>query len=406
MTYRFLICLIVFGTFSFTFSQGSPDYEGGLNIAFDENGKKYLRIISWAQVQAIHNDQVPDEQEQTNFNLARARILMFSQINEKFLILTHFGLNNLNSNSMSPTGLSDASELFFHGVWAQYNLGKRHSVGAGLHYFNGISRLNNQSTLNIMTLDNNRQSWSTVGLSDQFGRHLGIYAKGSLGKLQYRVALNDAITNGLDDRDPQNGGSAVYAGKRLLGSAESGKVFSGYFEYSLFDMESDVLPYKVGTYLGGKRIFNVGAGFFAHPSGSVRADVDGILEPEDVRIFAVDAFYDAPWGNDGSAITAYATYQYNDYGEDYFFLAYGTGNMAYGHLGYLLPGSVLKTRFQPYASYAVNTYDAFENNRTIFGIGANTYFSGHNSKLTLEYRHESFGDDKLGTLTLQAMIYL
>ncbi|WP_299534878.1 hypothetical protein [Ulvibacterium sp.] len=406
MTCRFLICLIVFGTFGSTFSQGSPDYEGGLNIAFDENGKKYLRIISWAQVQAIYNGQASDEEEQTSFNLARARILMFSQINEKFLILTHFGLNNLNSNSMSPTGLSDASELFFHGVWAQYNLGKRHSVGAGLHYFNGISRLNNQSTLNIMTLDNNRQSWSTVGLSDQFGRHLGIYAKGSLGKLQYRVAINDAITNGLDDRDPQNGGSAVYAGKRLLGSADSGKVFSGYFEYSFFDMESDILPYKVGTYLGGKRIFNLGVGFFTHPSGSVRADVNGVLEPEDVRIFAVDAFYDAPWGDDGSAITAYATYQHNDYGEDYFFLAYGTGNMAYGHLGYLLPGSVLKTRFQPYASYALNTYDAFENNRTIFGIGANTYFSGHNSKLTLEYRHESFGDDKLGTVTLQAMIYL
>lgn len=406
MKCRTLIYFVVFGTFISTFSQGSPDYEGGLNIAFDENGKKYLRIISWAQVQAIYNDQIPEEQEQTNFNLARARILMFSQINEKFLILTHFGLNNLNSNSMSPTGLSDASELFFHGVWAQYNLGKKHALGAGLHYFNGISRLNNQSTLNIMTLDNNRQSWSTVGLSDQFGRHLGIYAKGSLGKFQYRVALNDAITNGLDDRNPQNGGSAVYAGKRLLGSAESGKVFSGYFEYSFFDMESDFLPYKVGTHLGGKRIFNIGAGFFAHPSGSVKADINGILEPGDVRIFAIDTFYDAPWGDDGSAVTAYATYQYNDYGDDYFFLAYGTGNMAYGHLGYLLPGSVLKTRFQPYASYALNTYDAFENNRTIFGIGANTYFSGHNSKLTLEYRHESFGDDKLGTLTLQAMIYL
>ena len=53
-----------------------------------------------------------------------------------------------------------------------------------------------------MTLDNNRQSWSTLGLSDQFARHLGVFAKGELGKLQYQVSINDAITNGLDNRTP------------------------------------------------------------------------------------------------------------------------------------------------------------------------------------------------------------
>ena len=399
-----LFCLVFFG-FQNSYSQGSPDYSGGLKVKFDEEGKKYLRIISWAQVQANYSDDVPDDTNNLSFNLRRARVLMFSQINEKFLILTHFGLNSLNSNTMNPVGKGDGAQLFFHDVWAQYNLSKDHSVGGGLHYFNGISRLNNQSTLNFMTLDNNRQSWSTLGLTDQFARHLGVFAKGKFGKLQYRVAINDAITNGLDARDPDNGGAAVYGGKRLLDSKDAGKAYAGYFEYNFLDQESNFLPFKVGSYLGGKKIFNVGAGFFMHPNGSVVADGSGNLSGEDVSIFAIDAFYDAPLGDDGSAITAYATYQSNDYGKDYQFSAYGTGSMIYGHVGYVFAGDKSKTRYQPYIAYASNSYDALDDNRNVFSVGANAYMSGHNSKLTLEYKNQKFGEST-GTVSLQAMIYL
>ena len=386
-------------------SQGSPDYNGGLKVKLDEDGKKYFRILSWAQVWGTYSDDVPDDASKLNFSLRRARILMYAQINEKFLILTHFGLNSLNSNTLDPVGKGDGAQLFFHDVWAQYNLSANHSVGGGLHYFNGISRLNNQSTLNMMTLDNNRQSWSTIGLSDQFARHIGVFAKGKFGKLQYRLAINDAITNSLDARDPVDGGGAVYGGKRLLGSKDAGKAYAGYLDYNFFDQESNFLPYKVGTYLGGKRVFNVGAGFFLHPNGSVTMDGTD-LNGEDVAIFAIDAFYDAPLGDNGSAITAYATFQSNDYGTDYLYSAYGTGSMFYGHVGYVIPRDVNKVRYQPYVSFGSNSYDAVDDNRNVFGIGANAYLSGHNSKLTLEYKNQKFGDSNTGTFTLQAMIYL
>lgn len=406
MKTKLLILLCFCFTIQYSFSQGSPDYSGGLKVKFNDDGSKYLRVISWAQVQATYNNDVPDNASSTNFNLRRARVLMFAQINSKFMILTHFGLNSLNSNTLSPVGKGEGSQLFFHDVWAQYSLGKDHVVGGGLHYFNGISRLNNQSTLNFMTLDNNRQSWSTIGLSDQFARHLGIFAKGKFGKLQYRIAINDAITNGLDARTPEAGGSAVYGGKRLIGSKDAGKAFAGYFDYNFLDQESNFLPFKVGSYLGGKKVFNVGAGFFLHPSGSVTMDTGGNLQGEDVSIFAVDAFYDAPVGENGSAITAYASYQTNDYGTDYLFSAYGTGSMGYTHLGYVFAGDKAKTRYQPYVSYGTNSYDAVDDNRNILGLGVNAYMSGHNSKLTLEYKNQKFGDSKIGTLTLQAMIYL
>lgn len=387
-------------------AQGSPDYKGGFKIKFDDDGKKYLRIISWAQVQATYNDQPATNSAKTSFNLRRARVLMFAQINKKFLILTHFGLNSLNANNLSPTGKSESSQLFFHDVWAQYQLTKNHTVGAGLHYFNGISRLNNQSTLNMLTLDNNRQSWSTIGLSDQFARHLGLFFKGKFGKLQYRLAVNDAVVNGLDVRTPVANGNAVYGGARLLGTKDAGRTFAGYFDYHFLDQESNFLPYKVGTYLGAKKVFNVGLGFFTHPNGSVVANNSGNLTGEDVTIFAADAFYDAPLSSNGSAITAYATYQNNNYGKNYLYSAYGTGSMFYSHVGYTFAGDKAKTRYQPYISYASNSYDATTSNRNIFGIGANAYFSGHNSKLTLEYKNQDFGTTNQNIVTLQAMIYL
>ena len=72
---------------------------------------------------------------------------------------------------------------------------------------------------------------------------------------------------------------------------------------------------------------------------------------------------------------------------------------------YSMPTEKL-TKVQPYISYASNSYDAVEDNRNVFGIGSNIYMNGHNSKLTLEYKNEKFGDSKTGTVTLQAMIYL
>jgi len=400
--------------FQFMIAQGSPDYSGGLKFKFNEDGTKYLRLISWAQVQANYNtdetfDSNGNENSKLNFNLRRARVLMFAQINKDFLILTHFGLNSLTSSTLSPTGTGDGSQLFFHDVWAQYSLGKNHTVGGGLHYFNGISRLNNQSTLNIMTLDNNRQSWATIGLSDQFARHLGVFMKGKFNKLQYRVAINDASVSSLDGRTAVAGGDAVYNGRSNLGSKAAGKTYAGYFDYHFLDQESNFLPYKVGTYLGEKKVFNIGAGFFLHPEGSVIDTGTAIapnLEGEDVSIFAVDAFYDAPIGEDGSAITAYAVYQNSNYGKNYLYGAYGTGSMLYGHVGYVLKGDKQKTRFQPYLSYGTHSYDAVDDDRSTLGVGINAYMSGHNSKLTLEYMNQSFGAIDTNTISLQAMIYL
>lgn len=401
----FILLCFALSSNSNLFAQGSPDYNGGLKITFDkEQPDKFLRLISWAQFQMNYKNDTPDDVSDTNFLLRRARLLFLAQITDKFLIISHIGLNNMSAFNMDPLGTGDGSQVFLHDAWAQYNFGEKLSVGGGLHYFNGISRLNNQSTLNMLTLDNNRSSWSTLGLSDQFARHIGVFAKGTLGKFQYQVAINNAIADGLDARAVMLN-EATYNGLNNLGSANALYNYAGYFTYHFLDVESNYLPFKVGSYLGGKKVFTVGGGFFTHPNGSAIQTQNGIAG-EDVLLYAFDAFYDAPIGSKNAAITAYVVHQQNDYGQNYLFGPYGSGSMTYAHTGYLWPSDDKNLKLQPYLSYATHSLDAVDDNRNIFGAGINAYFNGHHSKLTLEFKSEIFGNITQEFLSLQAMIYL
>ncbi len=390
-------------------AQGNTEYTGGYKVNLNDNGSKYFRTIMWGQFWAQYNDGATGEDSKLDISVRRARILTYAQLNKKFLILTHFGYNSANGDNLSPTGKGPSSQLFFHDFWGQWNLSEHLSIGAGQHYWNGISRLNGASTLNFLTLDNNRQSWAVLGLSDQFARHIGIYLKGNAGPFQFRFSLDEAIASNLQDEvDPQIGGPAVYQGRALLGSADAGKLFQGYVEFQFFEQESNFLPYRVGTYLGSKKVFNLGAGFLVHPNGAVIRDIDGELQGEDVGIFAVDAFLDMPLSATGSAITAYAKFQDNDYGRDFQLgQTYASGAMFYTHIGYLIPGDPQKSRIQPYVSFQNRTIDALDDNATRLGIGGNLFLTGHHSKITVEYANQKYaGSESTGVLTVQAMIYL
>lgn len=137
------------------------------------------------------------------------------------------------------------------------------------------------------------------------------------------------------------------------------------------------------------------------------ADNAGNLSGEDVSVFALDAFYDAPVGANGGAITAYVLAQFNDYGKNYTLgTTYESGSLIHGHFGYVIP-TEKATKFQPYIQFDNRQIDAISDSAMSFGLGANAYFSGHNSKLTLEYFNTKYAsNDAIGTLTLQAMIYL
>ncbi|WP_298494819.1 hypothetical protein [uncultured Algibacter sp.] len=378
-----------------------------MQIKLSEDGSKYLRIITWHQMWL----QAGSEQKGLRHSIRRSRVLAFAQISPKFLILTHFGLNslgasNLTANPNSQTA-NNRSMLFLHDAWAEFAIepGKLH-VGTGLHYWNGISRLSNQSTLNMMTLDNAGSGnadgrlfpWNNITTSDQFARHLGVYAKGSLGNFSYRIAANNARTN-----IGSLGAVPSFQVNNIDGAGLWN--FAGYFKYDLLDKESDKLPYLVGTYLGKKKVFSIGAGFFHHPDALAVGNLD---TRESVTHFAMDAFYDAPL-NDDLAINALGAYYNYKYGDTNGFNSGGlvpsSGSILYSQVGVLFR----KAKLMPYLSYNSQNLDFTPDNSNELGIGLNYFINGHFAKITAEFTTGSkgaIGAESTNIFRLQTHIFL
>ena len=398
------------------FAQSEVDHSyKPLTLKLDDSGHKYIRFIMWHQIWLTSNNLDEDNATfQVTPSIRRSRFLAYAQISPKFLILTHFGLNSLNPTNLSSLGNnSNTPQLFLHGAWLEFKLHKSVYVGGGLHYWNGLNRLSSQSTLNFMTLDQSRPftNWHSLGVTDQFARHLGVYAKGQFGKLDYRVSINSPLRNTLGEgRDfgsmesglTYNGVSNTDTDGNLTGNT----ILNGYFRYNLWDAESIKLPYNVGTYLGKKKILAFGAGFFFHPDGMYNAETG---EHSSVQHFSVDGFLDMP--TQSGALNAYASFTAFDYGDDYVSRWAGTGTTVYGQLGYFLKS----LQIMPYVAFQSSDFEGMVDPITALDIGLNYFVSGHHAKITLEY-HRIEGDvreaaiptpaDALSQIRLQLHVFL
>jgi hypothetical protein len=377
-----------------------------LTVKLDDSGKKYIRFILWHQQWIQTNNLAADDANLQLTHLARrSRMLAFAQVSPRFLILTHFGLNNLTPGNLTSLGNNgDAPQLFLHDAWVEYKVLDELYIGGGLHYWKGLTRLANQSTLNFMTLDNARPfiHWHSLAVTDQFARHLGVYAKGNVGKFDYRLAMNNPGRNGIQAHLGTELSSLIYSGFSITkgddprteevegsGDPTGNTIFEGYLRYNLWDSESTKLPYAVGSYLGKKKILALGGGFFFHPNGMFDAN-PSVLEHQDVSHLAVDAFLDMPVAGD-DCLNLYASVMRFNYGENYVSRWAGTGTAIYGQAGYLLP----KTKFMPYVAFQSGNYEGFSENISALDIGVNYFINGHHAKITLEY-HNIFGDPREG----------
>ena len=369
-----------------------------LKVNLSEDGKKYVRFIMWHQLWLTTNNlDAEDAKLQLTPSIRRSRFLAFAQVSPKFMILTHFGLNSLSPGNLSSLGSNgDAPQMFLHDAWGELKISDKLYIGSGLHYWKGMTRLANQSTLNFMTLDQARPftSWHSLGITDQFARHLGIYAKGQIDKFDYRIAINspgrsplgagtDYSTKGSDWR--YTGVSNLTKDSDPTGNA----IIEGYFRYNFWDTESTKLPFAVGTYMGKKKLLGIGLGFFAHPNGMYN---DSTGEHGSVSHFAADLFYENPTAK-GDCVHAYASFQSFNYGENYVSRWAGTGTNIYAQLGYF----VKSAKLMPYVAFQSGNYDGLEDPISSLDIGANYYINGHNAKLTLEY-HRIKGDIREGAI--------
>lgn len=445
---------------AFAFSQGSPDYGGGMKFNLNPEGTKYMRFITWNQIWMRSSEMNPGtmigEQgvnTQEDIGLRRLRLLAYAQISPRYMIVTHIGINNQTfinggASGSSGTGGYGAGKkpgIFFHDAWNEYAVVLPQekkpfslSVGAGLHYYMGLSRMTMSSTLNYLAIDAPIFNWPTIENSDQFARQMGLFAKGKYNRFEYRLSINKPFVTNQTPVDATTTDASVAVDNN--NNARWSK--AGYFEYQLFDKESNLLPYKVGTYLGTKKVFNIGAGFYTAPSAT-KTSVNGNVDTHAANLFAGDVFLDMPIGKkEGKmALTAYSVLYDYDFGPNYLrnlgimnegvanpnftggrALAgagnlqpmIGTGTIWYTQAGVLLPNSAEKpkVRIQPFAAYTYKNFDALDKASNQFDIGSNFFIDGHHAKVTAQYstRPVYTASDKVdsykGEFLLQLQIYL
>jgi hypothetical protein len=441
-------------------AQGSLDYGGGLKFNINPEGSKYMRFIVWNQIWLRSTELNPGtnigDESVDNFQdagLRRLRVLAYAQISPRYMILTHIGINNqtfINGGAAGTAGTGGYGAgkkpgLFFHDAWNEYAVVLPQeskpfslSIGAGLHYYMGLSRMTMSSTLNYLTVDAPIFNWPLIENSDQFARQMGLFAKGKYDRFEYRFSLNKPfatnqtpvnVTSELNARAVDNNNSAQWSK-------------AGYVEYQFLDKESNFLPFKVGSYLGTKKMFNIGTGFYTSPSGT-QTSVNGVKKEHPINLLSGDVFLDMPVGakEKKMAITAYSVFYDYDFGPNYLrnvgimnegitqpnytgspALAgpgnlqslIGSGNIWYTQAGILLPNKNAKpkVRIQPFGAYTYKNFDALDKSSNQFDIGANFFLDGHHAKITTQYStrpvytNPSAIDSNKGELIVQLQIYL
>ncbi|MFH6972155.1 porin [Flavobacterium petrolei] len=442
------------------FSQGSTDYAAGLKFNLNEDGSKFMRVIAWNQIWMRSSEMNPGTMiggeatsTATDIGNRRLRFLAYAQVSKRYMILTHFGINNqtfINGGAAGTSGTGGYGAgkkpgLFFHDAWNEYAVvlpekDKKFSftLGAGLHYYMGLSRLTMASTLNFLTIDAPIFNWPLIENSDQFARQVGLFAKGKYGKLEYRLSYNKPYATNLTPTNTTNASNAVAVDNS--GMTKWSK--AGYFEYQFLDQEANVLPFKVGSYLGTKKVFNIGAGFYTAPDAT-KTSVNSTINKHDIKLFSADVFLDMPIGKKENkmAVTGYSVLYDYDFGPNYLrnvgimnigsvdpnFTGsraiagagnaqptIGSGNIWYTQAGILLPNKEAKpkVRIQPFGAVTYKNFDALTQSSTQFDVGSNFFIDGHHAKITAQYSTRPVytsltnRSGSLGDFVVQLQIYL
>lgn len=401
-----------------------------LTLKLDEKGEKYIRFITWAQIWGKYTETNPGYKDVNgnptdatyDIGIRRARFLAMAQISPRFMILTHFGVNNQQFNTGGAPGAAGKKpQLYFHDVWTEYRVWEEYLyLGTGLHYWNGLSRASNGSTLNFMTLDAPIFNWPNIELTDQFARQFGVYAKGKFGKIDYRFALNKPFVAGADQA------TSTLNENLAINVKNTNFAGNGYVNYQFLDQESNKLPYMVGSYLGKKSIFNIGAGFYYHPEATGHLD-NGDLTLNDELLLSADVFYERPIMKK-YALSIYSVFYNFDFGPNYLRNIgiesgtggtinansqpmIGTGTIWYTQAGFLFAPFNKGNQLMPYITFTMKDFEALNETINQFDYGLNYFINGHNAKITLQYSTRPIIingdiDEFKGELILQTAIFL
>lgn len=408
------VCLSLLLAPKSTQAQGFKDGK----LALNEDGSRYLKFNLCNQIWLRHSELNPGstvnadpKDHMADIGIRRSRLQVYGSIAARSFLYIHLGINNFYAASDRKAG------FFLHDALAEYEaIPKYLHIGAGLGGWSGVSRFASSSTTSVLGLDLPLYQEATNDVTDQFLRKLEVYAKGKMGMFDYRIVVADPMAI-QKSAGYINNPAAYNTLTRVanFNTAAPKPQIQGYFQYQLLEQESNLLPYSTGTYLGAKRILNVGAGFLNQENAMRRlADNGTDTIYSALRLLSVDVFYDAPLpAADGSAISAYLAISDYNFGKNYIRNAavmnpangstqanilngagngmpiYGTGKNVYVQAGYKFKNNLFgkSGSLLPYASVQYAQLQRLADPMLYWDCGVNWLISGHQSKITAAWQN-------------------
>lgn len=400
----------------------------GLKVYLNEDSTHYIKATGLVQVWTRYNTSNPGSviygksvPNTFDVGLRRVRYQVMAQLSDRVFVYTQFGINNQSSLSARKM------QLFLHDATAEYNVHKNWLVlGTGLSAWNGTARYASSSVNSILGMDLPYVQETTNDINDQFVRRMGVFAKGKIGSLDYRFSLTNPLPVQTESTAP---GVAITPVLPATAAAKDGVNtayfstqtpelnFQGYLMWQFLNKESNQIPYMIGSYLGKKRVLNIGAGFqYQKDAMNYRNSIlDSVVRYKPLQQLAVDVFYDYYLNKEKqNAITIYAALLNYNFGPNYIrnaapmnpatgissptagsfngsgngFPLIGTGQVLCAQAAYLFKKDLFGKQgtIQPYVQCVYANYEALKNPVKVLDIGVNWIMSGQNAKLSLDYQ--------------------
>lgn len=387
-------------------------------VNFNKSGSRFIQFHGTVQVWTRFNESNPgtivEEVHKPytfDIGLRRVRLWAIAKPLEWMTLAVQGGINNFNAVSARKTG------FFIHDAYVQFAPAKQYfQIGAGLVSSMGHARYSSPSVASTLLYDAPLYQQSTNDVNDQFLRKLSVYAKGQVSGFDYRVAVSDPFSiKNSTMYDPEISQNAKFTpvGKSLR--------YSGYFQWKFFDKEEKLTPYFPGTYLGTKKIVNIGLGAEVQPQATWNLTAKGDTAFNTMILASADLLADLPLTyKKDDCLTVYTAYSFTDFGKGYVrnigvmnpanaldvssasfngtgnaYPMIGSGHTIYFQAGYKLPSSFFGYSgfsIQPVFDIQSSKYDLLNDWVNTYNVGLNFLLVGSKAKISLNYQNRPIFD--------------
>lgn len=406
-----LLIAITLTIINHSFGQKVSLNKDGLFCYLSEDSASYIKFNFVTQVWVRYTDNNPGttiqgypQSNTFDIGLRRARFILSGQISPRTFFFVQFGQNGFSYLSSRKTG------AFFHDVTGEYHVFKKElHIGGGLMGWTGPTRFSNSAVGSILALETPAVEEATNDISDQVVRKLGIFAKGTIGKIEYRFSLAKPFIVQTANPPPD-----AISENSTYSTQPPNVELQSYIRYQFFQNESMTDPGTPGTYLGTKKVLNIGIG--ANYQKNAMYHMKGTdTSFNDLVLLGIDAFADLPLNPEkGNALTLYLNYNKYLFGDGFLRLgssmnpangvdpmyasfngpgnAYpmiGNGDVVYFQGGYLLKKNLLGKlgTLQPFFDFTYGNYDRLQDPLKLWDLGVNWLVNGKRVKFTFDYQN-------------------